>query len=457
MRGIFCEKGIKMEKQSVAVVGLGYVGLPLALLAKKQGYTVTGIDYDKEKVELINRGVSPFIDSSITKELKANPIEASSDYQAVGNADIVIVCVPTPVDEQYMPDLMPVTSACTAIAKVMHKGQLVIIESTINPGVCDEVIVPLLEKESGLKCGIDFFLAHCPERINPGDPEWDVSNIARVVGGHDKKSLELAVAFYEDIVDATIKPMGSLKEAEAVKVVENSFRDVNIAFVNELAMSFNKLGIDVVNVIDGAATKPFAFMPHYPGTGVGGHCIPVDPYYLIEYAKKNGFHHEFLKTARSINNGMPNFTIDLLRQELEAAGKNIDGAKVTVLGLSYKANVGDLRESPSIKIIQELEAHGAEIAVNDPYIDNYRGYAKSFTHQPEKAFFENAADLSLVGIRNSFNGADAVIIATAHAEYKKLTADDFTQAGIAVVIDGRNMFKKNIFESTAVRYKGIGR
>jgi len=457
VRGIFCEKGIKMEKQSVAVVGLGYVGLPLALLAKKQGYTVTGIDYDKEKVELINRGVSPFIDSSITKELKANPIEASSDYQAVGNADIVIVCVPTPVDEQYMPDLMPVTSACTAIAKVMHKGQLVIIESTINPGVCDEVIVPLLEKESGLKCGIDFFLAHCPERINPGDPEWDVSNIARVVGGHDKKSLELVVAFYEDIVDATIKPMGSLKEAEAVKVVENSFRDVNIAFVNELAMSFNKLGIDVVNVIDGAATKPFAFMPHYPGTGVGGHCIPVDPYYLIEYAKKNGFHHEFLKTARSINNGMPNFTIDLLRQELEAAGKNIDGAKVTVLGLSYKANVGDLRESPSIKIIQELEAHGAEIAVNDPYIDNYRGYAKSFTHQPEKAFFENAADLSLVGIRNSFNGADAVIIATAHAEYKKLTADDFTQAGIAVVIDGRNMFKKNIFESTAVRYKGIGR
>jgi len=343
-----------MKKEVVAVIGLGYVGLPLALLVDSKGYDVIGIDYDVRKVDSVNSGKSTFVDQEISTQLQARKLNAQNNYAGIEKAQVVIVCVPTPVDSEYMPDLGPVSSACTEISKNLVRGQLVIIESTINPGVCEEVILPILEKHSGLVCGRDFFLAHCPERINPGDEKWNVSNINRVVGGYDKKSLDLAVQFYESIIEASIKPMGSLKEAEAVKIVENSFRDINIAFVNELAMSFTKLGIDVVNVIDGAATKPFAFMAHYPGAGVGGHCIPVDPYYLIEYAKQNGFNHKFLAVAREINNAMPQFVIDQLKESFLDIGKKIEDSKVTVLGLSYKANVGDVRESPAIEIIKLL-------------------------------------------------------------------------------------------------------
>jgi nucleotide sugar dehydrogenase len=445
--------------RSVAVVGLGYVGLPLAILAQDKNYKVIGIEYDRHKAQQIRDGISPFVEPSVSEWLRANKLEVTSDYETViPRVSTIVVCVPTPVNETYTPDLGPVISACTGVARNLRRGQLVVIESTINPGVCNEVVLPLLEKESGLRCGEDFSLAHCPERINPGDERWHVGNIARVVGGFDQRSIDLAYAFYSEIVEAPVKRMGSLKEAEAVKVVENSFRDINIAFVNELAMSFSKLDIDVVNVINGAATKPFAFMAHYPGAGVGGHCIPVDPYYLIEYARKNGFQHEFLSTARSINNQMPNFTVDQLEAALEKKGKSIKHAKIAVLGLSYKANVGDLRESPSIKIIEDLQQRGADVSAHDPYISDFQGLKRSHARRPEEfAFFENASDRIHSEIVYSMQDADAVVIATAHSHYVKLTAEDFNAAGVDTVVDGRNCLNKHALTEAGIAYHGIGR
>lgn len=348
----------------------------------------------------------------------------------------MIICVPTPVHENHIPDLSPVIGASEGVAAHLKKGQLVILESTVNPGVCESVILPILEKISGLRAGTDFHLAHCPERINPGDKRWNVENINRVVGATDMEGLNRAAAFYESITTGTIMRMSTIKAAEAVKVVENSFRDINIAFVNELARSFTKLGIDVVEVIDGAATKPFAFMAHYPGAGVGGHCIPVDPYYLIEYAKKNGFEHDFLALARRINNDMPHFTVERLRDGLNEVMHSLKGTTVTVLGVSYKPDIDDCRESPSFDIIRILKEYGADVRVFDPFIP-----AKS-TH-------------TLVD--SVLDGATAVVVATGHSVFKELTPDDFVKNGVKVVVDGRNCLDKGKLIAAGIIYKGIGR
>ena len=264
-RGIF--HIIFMQEKTIAVVGLGYVGLPLALLAERKGYFVLGIDIDMKKIETLEGGVSPFLDEEVSRHLKeAKHIQFTSDFSAISKAEVVVICVPTPVYENHMPNLEPVIGSSEGIAKYLKKGQLIILESTVNPGVSETVVLPILEKASGLKAGVDFSLAHCPERINPGDKKWNVENINRVVGCTDETGLERTAKFYESIITGSVKRMSTIKAAEAVKVVENSFRDINIAFVNELSRSFTRLGIDVVEVIDGAATKPFAFMAHYPGT-----------------------------------------------------------------------------------------------------------------------------------------------------------------------------------------------
>ncbi|MEX0748975.1 MAG: nucleotide sugar dehydrogenase [Candidatus Saccharimonadales bacterium] len=424
-----------MPKQTVAIVGLGYVGLPLALLTAEKDYEVIGIDLDTKKNELINQGRSPITDDFVDKRLGKVKLQATDKADELRTADIIIVCVPTPVHHDYQPDLGPLKGACTTVAQNLAKGTLLIIESTINPGVSEEVLLPLLEEASGLKAGEDFDLSHCPERINPGDEKWNVQNIPRVVGSYTQEGLDRTVAFYESILDAAVKPMGSLKEAEAVKVVENSFRDVNIAFVNELAMSFSTLGINVVNVINGAATKPFAFMPHYPGMGVGGHCIPVDPYYLIEYAKQSGFNHEFLMLARNINNGMPEFAIEQLIDGLNEVGIALSRARVAVLGLSYKPNVGDDRESPSYVLIDKLKDKGAEVTTFDPY----------FTEQSSAKSLEAACE-----------GAEAVVIATAHKDFLDMDIDRLKGAGIKVVIDGRNCLDKSRITDNGITYRGIG-
>lgn len=424
------------DKKTLAVAGLGYVGLPLALLAEQKGWRVIGIDVNPKKVEQLQHRVAPFLDEQVSKALLESNMESTVDFSRASEADVIAICVPTPVKEKYLPDLESVKGACWGIGPFLKKGQLIILESTVNPGVSETVVQPILEEESGLKAGVDFYLAHCPERISPGDKKWTLVNIPRVVGSLEGKGLKMAVDFYESILEASIKPMASLKEAEAVKIVENSFRDINIAFVNELARSFSKMDIDVVNVIEGAATKPFSFIPHYPGCGVGGHCIPVDPYYLIEYAKSYGFSHDFLALARNINNSMPHFTVELTMKGLNEKGLAINNAKVAVLGLAYKADIDDIRESPALEILKLLKDYGADAVSFDPYVLN-KSTAQS--------------------LDSALEGAKAVIVATSHQQFKALKPQDFLARGVLVVVDGRNCLDKKDFLASGLVYKGIGR
>ncbi|MGM5483172.1 MAG: nucleotide sugar dehydrogenase [Nanobdellota archaeon] len=401
---------------NVCVVGLGYVGLPLAELCVKKGYSVKGFDTDKKKIDMISNGVSPVED---VKSVEG--IEASVNPEIISDADIIAICVPTPVDKKYHPDLKPLISACENAKNYMKKEALIIIESTINPGVSEEVVKPIF----GGNDGEDYFLAHCPERINPGDKVWNVENLPRVLGSTTEKGLEKAYEFYSNILTGEVRRLSSIKVAEAVKIVENSFRDINIAFVNELAKSFDLMGIDAVEVINGAATKPFGFMAHYPSCGVGGHCIPVDPYYLIEQAKMNGFNHSFLRLAREINKSMPGYTVEIIADELNKISMPVKGTKIGILGVSYKGNIADVRESPAFDIIKLLKAKGGEVKVHDPYVKEY-------------------SDSEL----NEVLECDCVVVCSNHDSFKEL---DYSKC--KVVIDGKNYLDRNKIKN----YKGVGR
>lgn len=424
------------KKEVVAVIGLGYVGLPLALRASERGYHVIGLDSNEKRIALLKEKKSPIPEERLIEQMQEFPFTPTTDPATLKEADIVLICVPTPVDEMYYPDLTPVKEAATMAAKNLKQGALVVLESTVNPGVSEEVIQPILEAH-GHKLGTDVYLAHCPERINPGDPKWNVSNIPRVVGATDTTGLERALSFYRSIVDGEIRPMKSIREAEAVKIVENSFRDINIAFVNELARSFDVLGIDTKDVIEGAATKPFAFMPHFPSCGVGGHCIPVDPYYLIERAKQSGFDHRFLKIAREINNSMPGYTVELLQDAMNEEKQALNGTVVGVLGLAYKANIDDLRESPALRIIEALEDHKAEVITFDP-------------HVMSRSTEQTLEDL--------LGKADCLILATDHRVFKEsITPELLKKYDIRIIIDGKNCLNKQAFLDAGLLYKGIGR
>jgi UDP-N-acetyl-D-glucosamine dehydrogenase len=330
--------------RSIAVIGLGYVGFPLAVQAATNGYKVLGVDTNQETVRAVGEKRHFLHDSFVAERIEKCEIEATTNLIS---ADAYIVCVPTPVTNFSDPDLSFVKGAVESIAEVLEDGQLVVIESTINPGVSEEVVAPILDQT-----GKKYSLAHCPERINPGDPKWTVANIPRVVGGIDEVSTEKAAALYRGIIDAEITELSQIAAAESTKILENTFRDVNIAFINEMAQSFHKLGIDVKEVVRGASTKPFGFMPHFPGIGVGGHCIAVDPYYMIERGKQVGFDHVFLKQARKINSEMPLFAVQKLQDGLNECSLPLKGTVVAVLGLSYKPNIRDDRESPAYTVIK---------------------------------------------------------------------------------------------------------
>lgn len=421
----------------VAVVGLGYVGLPLAILAARKGYTVRGYDIDERKIKKFATRDASFLTEEEQKQFKQlDDFAASTDESILAFADSYIICVPTPVDEEFEPDLTPLIRASEAVGQSLTRDALVIVESTVNPGVCENTVLPILERLSGLKAEDGFFFAHCPERINPGDTEWNVRTIPRVLGASGPRSLLKAYALYSTIIDGQLFPMRTLKEAEAVKMVENSFRDINIAFVNELAMAFSKAGIDIVNVLTGASTKPFAFMPHFPGCGVGGHCIPVDPYYLIRYGRENGFEHDFLKQARKINNGMPGYLVNELKQALKERKRPLKNAQIALLGLAYKKDIGDLRESPALHIRELLEKAGAKVRVYDPYVQE-----------------QSTVDT----LSQAMDGADAVLIATDHTEFRNLSPGAFDQHGVDLVVDGRNCLPREAFEDTGITYRGIGR
>lgn len=420
---------------TIAVVGLGYVGLPLAILAANRGFRVIGFDIDEAKIAQLSRRQATFLSPDEAEQFGRtfSSLTITAKEKDLKLADTFIVCVPTPVHENHNPDLHPLESASAAVGRNMRRGALVVIESTVSPGVCEEIALPVIERVSGLSRH-EFAFAHCPERVNPGDERWDVRVIPRVMGALDEDSLERAARLYEHFVDAPITRMQSIREAEAVKMIENAFRDVNIAFVNELAIAFDRADIDIVNVIRGAATKPFGFMPFYPGCGVGGHCIPVDPYYLIRLGRTNGFEHQFLVTARQINSTMPLYTVDVLERALHKKKKKIAGSTIALLGLTYKRDVPDMRESPALVIRDALIERGAIVRTYDPYVP-----------------------CTASTLENALHGADAALLATDHKELCSLTPESFGTFGVGIVVDGRNCLDKDAFLDSTILYRGIGR
>ncbi|MFH1183236.1 MAG: nucleotide sugar dehydrogenase [Candidatus Moraniibacteriota bacterium] len=427
------------KNTTVTIIGIGYVGLPLACLVARKGYKTFGLDLNEKAVKLVNQKEVPFKDDFVSKLLPKVKLQATTDPKVLKETDIAIICVPTPVNEKNLPVFKPLKGAIESIVKNFNKGILVVVESTINPGVCEEIVLPMFEEE-GYKVGKDFFLAHCPERINPGDPKWNVSNLPRCAGGVTKKCLDKTVKFYRSVIDAPITPMKSVKEAEATKTIENAFRDINIAFVNELAKSFDKMGIDLIDVIKGASSK-FSFMPHWPSCGVGGHCIPVDPYYLIEKARNVGFEHDFLKLARRINSSMPHYTVKTLAKELNEIKKAVNGTKIGILGVSYKANVDDTRDAPYFHIKKELLERKAKVEVFDPYVER-----------------EN----TVKSLKDLLKKSEVLLLVTNHKEFEKVTPKLCKKYGIKVIIDGRSFYgsavsDKEGFLKAGIRYKGIGR
>lgn len=424
--------------KNVTIIGLGYVGLPLLCLSAEQGHQVSGIDIDEEKIQAIQRKTLTYDDSLVIdfyqKSRSVPPLSTkASDF--IPESDIILVCVQTPVHEDLSPNFSPLISAIKSIVPCLRKGQLIVVESTIYPGTIEEIVQPILEK-TGLKGGTDFFLAHCPERIDPGNKRWTLRNIPRVCGALSSKGLGLTVNFYESIINAAIVPLSSLKAAEACKVIENSFRDINIAFVNELAMSFHKMDIDVKEVIQGAASKPFAFLPHFPGTGVGGHCIPVDPYYLISKAANLGFEHEFLKTARKINNYMPEFTVTLLEEIVKESGQSFRTQVIGLMGIAFKKGIEDTRNSPYFVIKRILEQKGIQVLSFDPKVRNMS---------------------SVLSVDELLAKSDFLVLVTDHDEFLKLTPQNLQENRILGVVDGRNVLPKEKIKKLGILYRGIGR
>ena len=392
----------------IAVVGLGYVGLPLSLQFAKAGVHVIGLDVDGEKVVALNAGrsyIKHIEAAAIAEMVNAGSFEASADFGRVKEAEAVIICVPTPLNRNREPDITYIIETGKAIAPHMTKGCLVVLESTTYPGTTDEDLREVLEAGSGMKAGVDFHLAFSPEREDPGNPASKVELIPKVIGGYTPVCLEKAKALYGRAIK-TLVPVSSCRAAEAAKILENTFRSVNIALVNELKMVYSAMGIDVWEVIHAAKTKPFGFMPFYPGPGLGGHCIPIDPFYLTWKAREYGQNTRFIELAGEINTSMPEYVIHRLADALNARRKSVNGSKVLVLGIAYKPNVDDDRESPSYVLMNMLKNRGAEVSFYDPYIPVIR---------PTREHPHWAGTKSIEWSRETLQGYDAVLISTNHA------------------------------------------
>jgi len=408
------------------VVGLGYVGLPLVREFTRGGCKVLGFDVDPAKVKALAAGRSyiEHIPAAVVKEMvDSGRFTATTDFRQLRRPDVILICVPTPLTKMREPDTSYIESTTRAIAKTLRKGQLVVLESTTYPGTSREVMLPILE-ESGLKVGRDVYLAYSPEREDPGRRDYSTKTIPKVVGGHDKASLALAVATYQCAID-TVVPVSSCEAAEACKILENTYRCVNIALVNELKVLFDRMGLDVWEVIRAASTKPFGFTPFYPGPGLGGHCIPIDPFYLSWKAKEFGLITRFIELAGEVNVSMPEYVIHRTMIALNDHGKALKGAKVLVLGLAYKKDVDDDRESPSYELIRLLHQHGARVAYNDPHCP----VIKPTREHPELAGMKSAP-LTPTALR----GYDAVLISTDHSAYDY----GFIVQHAPLVIDTRN-------------------
>ncbi len=398
------ENKILSRKAVVGIVGLGYVGLPLVVSFAEAGFKVLGFDVDAGKVKAIGLGKSHIGDVSeerLSAVVKSNHVESTDDLGRLGEPDVICICVPTPLTKTKEPDLSYVVDGSGRIAKTLRKGQLVVLESTTYPGTTRQVIQTMLEK-SGLACGKDFFLAYSPERVDPGSRTFRLNNTPKIVGGANAASARLVNIFYGLVVAKTV-PVSSPEAAEMAKVFENVFRSVNIALVNEMALLCEKMGISVWEVLAAAATKPFGFMSFLPGPGIGGHCIPLDPYYLANKAREYDFHTRFIELAAEINEQMPYHVIDRIMEGLDSRGKTLTGAKVVVLGVTYKKDVADTRESPALRVIELLIKKGARVSYNDPYIPRIT---------------VSGSELRSVTLtKKTLAAADCALIATDHSSY----------------------------------------
>lgn len=413
------------RKAVIGIVGLGYVGLPLLLRFHAVGFRVLGLDIDPIKVEKLNDGLSYIghISSEQIAEARSSRFEATTDFSRAGETDALIICVPTPLDKNREPDLSYVTNTVDFLVPHLRCGQVISLESTTYPGTTEEELLPRVEK-TGLSVGEDIFLVYSPEREDPGSKHFNPGNIPKIVGGHTATCLKVGTALYTSAIDRVV-PASSTRVAEMTKLLENIFRSVNIALVNELKILCLRMGIDIHEVIRAAATKPFGYMPFYPGPGLGGHCIPIDPFYLTSKAREYDISTRFIELAGEINTAMPYFVVQRVMEAMNEHGKALKGARVLMLGIAYKKNVDDDRESPAYKLIELLKERGAEVSYNDPHIPNLR---------PGRKYNFGLASVELT--EQTLARADCVLIATDHDSYDR----DFILRHSGLIVDTRNLF-----------------
>lgn len=422
------ESKIANKSLNIGVIGLGYVGLPLAVEKAKAGFSVTGFDIQSKKVEMVNRAenyIGDVVGEDLKDVIERKLLRATSDFSFVRDMDFIAICVPTPLDQHQQPDIRYVKNSAIEIAKYLKKGSIVVLESTTYPGTTEELLRPILEEGSGLRCGEDFYLGFSPERVDPGNLIYKTKNTPKVVGGIGKDATEVIAMIYESVLEGKVHRVSSPAVAEMEKLLENTYRNINIALANEMAIICDRMGIDVWEVIDAAKTKPYGFQAFYPGPGVGGHCIPLDPYYLSWKAREYSYHTQLIETSGIINDSMPNYVVNRMARILNRFKKALNGSRVLVLGVAYKQDVDDYRESPALKVIDILEKNGAEVCFFDPLVKSYR------YQEIEK---EGAKELTAELVESM----DLVIITTAHT-----TVDyGFVQKHAKFIFDTKNVTKE---------------
>lgn len=426
-------KKIKNKEICVGVCGLGYVGLPLAVEKAKAGFKTIGFDIQKEKVDMVNSGhnyIGDVVDGELKELVKSGMMSATSDFSFIKDVDFVAICVPTPLDSHQQPDITYVKESTIAISKYLKKGTMVVLESSTYPGTTEELVKPILEEGSGLKCGIDFYLGFSPERVDPGNKTFNTKNTPKVVGGIGKDATEVISAMYREVLEGEIHEVSSPAVAEMEKILENTYRNINIGLVNEMAMLCEKMGISVWEVVDAAKTKPFGFQAFYPGPGLGGHCIPLDPYYLTWKAREFGFHTSMIENSMIINDRMPEYCVERCYKILNRQGFAMSKSKILVLGVAYKNDIDDYRESPALKLIDLLKKENAHVDFYDPYIKEYK--------------YKGNINFGLKEISDQIlQNYNLVIIATAHKIYDL----DMIAKNSKMIFDTRNCFSgkfKNI-------------
>lgn len=419
----------KIEKKEivVGVVGLGYVGLPLAVEKAKAGFQTIGFDVQKEKVDMVNAGhnyIGDVVDSDLEKLVQSGMLRATTDFGFVKDVDFIAICVPTPLDAHQQPDISYVKNSAEAISGFLTKNTMVVLESTTYPGTTQELLLPILEEGSGLKCGEDFYLGFSPERVDPGNLVYKTKNTPKVVGGVGKDATEVIAAMYRAVLEGEVYEVSSPAVAEMEKILENTYRNINIGLVNELAMLCHEMGISLWEVVDAAKTKPYGFQAFYPGPGLGGHCIPLDPYYLSWKAREYGFHTSMIESSMMINDRMPEYTVERAGDILNRYQKPLNGSKVLVLGVAYKQDIDDYRESPALKVIEEFRKKGSVVEFYDPYIPEYRYHGQ--THRGIESF-----DGDVVA------GYDLICITAAHTNIDY----DMVQKNAKAIFDTKNVMK----------------